>query len=131
MTVAIVSTSFFIHSTYMVRTPISERIADIPPYGLRLTPDLKQRIEASARANSRSLNAEITARLEHSFRAELPVAPETAIEALTLAQGIVAALREVCDDVFIDRLPDATQSLFLRLGERLAALEKPVPKEKE
>jgi hypothetical protein len=115
----------------MVRTPISERIADIPPYGLRLTPDLKQRIEASARANSRSLNAEITARLEHSFRAELPVAPETAIEALTLAQGIVAALREVCDDVFIDRLPDATQSLFLRLGERLAALEKPVPKEKE
>lgn len=115
----------------MVKTPVSERIADIPPFGLRMTPDLKRRVEASARANSRSLNAEIAARLEQSFRAELPVAPETAIEALTLAQGIVAALREVCDDVFIDGLPDATQRLFLRLGARVAALEKPEPKEKE
>ncbi|WP_434663427.1 Arc family DNA-binding protein [Paraburkholderia sp. A3BS-1L] len=39
----------------------------IPPFGLRMQPDLKIRLEEAAKANSRSLNAEIVARLEATF----------------------------------------------------------------
>jgi hypothetical protein len=46
------------------------RIANIPPFGLRLQPDLKARVDEAAKANGRSLNAEITARLEWSLEAE-------------------------------------------------------------
>lgn len=38
--------------------------ANIAPFGLRMQPDLKARVEAEARRNQRSLNAEIVARLE-------------------------------------------------------------------
>lgn len=42
-------------------------IRNINPFGLRMQPSLKARVEDSAQANHRSLNAEITARLEESF----------------------------------------------------------------
>ena len=48
------------------KTP-DQKVANIVPYGLRMQPDLKQRIEATARANNRSLNAEIVSRLEASL----------------------------------------------------------------
>lgn len=38
-----------------------------PPYGLRLPPDLKERIAKAAQESKRSMNAEIVARLEASF----------------------------------------------------------------
>lgn len=41
---------------------------NINPFGLRLQPDLKARLEEAAATNKRSLNAEITARLEASFQ---------------------------------------------------------------
>lgn len=45
-------------------------MANIPPFGLRMRPDLKVHIEAAARANNRSLNAEIVSRLESSLQAD-------------------------------------------------------------
>ena len=39
----------------------------IAPFGLRMQPELKQKLEDSARANNRSMNAELVARLEASF----------------------------------------------------------------
>lgn len=42
-------------------------MANIPPFGLRMQPDLKAKVEDAARANNRSLNAEIIARLEESL----------------------------------------------------------------
>ncbi len=39
----------------------------INPFGLRMQPDLRERLEAAAAAEGRSLNAEIVARLEASF----------------------------------------------------------------
>ncbi len=39
----------------------------VPPYGLRLPPDLKERVQAAAKANNRSLNAEIVAALERAY----------------------------------------------------------------
>jgi hypothetical protein len=107
----------------MVKTPDTDRIADIPPFGLRLPRSLKEKVDAAARANSRSLNSEITARLEQSF-GEM-VGSE---DALTLARSnearikvIEDALRAVCDDVYIDGLPEEVQALFIALGTLLHA----------
>lgn len=46
---------------------ISAMSRDAPQFKLRMPLDLKDRVEASAKKNRRSLNAEITARLEESF----------------------------------------------------------------
>lgn len=43
------------------------KVASIAPFGLRMQPELKQQIEEQARANGRSLNAEIVWRLEQSL----------------------------------------------------------------
>lgn len=46
----------------------------IAPFGLRLLPDLREKIEAAAKESGRSMNAEIVARLQVSFEpASLPV----------------------------------------------------------
>lgn len=42
----------------------------IAPFGVRMQPDLKERLEKSAHDAGRSLNAEIVARLEASFQIE-------------------------------------------------------------
>lgn len=44
-----------------------EPMRNINPFGLRLQPDLKAQLEDAANDNKRSLNAEITARLQESF----------------------------------------------------------------
>lgn len=41
--------------------------ANIPPFGLRMQPILKEAVSTAAKANNRSMNAEIVARLEQSF----------------------------------------------------------------
>lgn len=41
--------------------------ANIPPFGLRMQPELKSLVEEAAAGNNRSMNAEIVARLEASF----------------------------------------------------------------
>lgn len=48
--------------------PAETKIANIPPFGLRMQLGLKRRVEEAAKANGRSLNSEIVARLERSFR---------------------------------------------------------------
>ncbi|WP_204327243.1 Arc family DNA-binding protein [Rhizobium leguminosarum] len=45
----------------------SEKIGNVTPFGLRLLPELRARVEEAARKSKRSLNAEIVARLEASF----------------------------------------------------------------
>ena len=42
----------------------------IPPFGLRLPPEVKEHLEKLAEENRRSLNAEIIVRLEQSIRQE-------------------------------------------------------------
>ncbi|BAT57557.1 Arc-like DNA binding domain protein [Variibacter gotjawalensis] len=49
-----------------------------PQMKLRLPRTLKNRVEAAAKLNSRSLNGEIVARLENAFREEDRLAGETA-----------------------------------------------------
>lgn len=49
------------------------------PYPLRMTDELRSKLEAAAKSGSRSLHAEIVARLERSFTAEKEV-EQTAFE---------------------------------------------------
>lgn len=49
------------------KKPPEEKIGSIAPFGLRMLPELRQRIEAAAAESGRSMNAEIVARLEASF----------------------------------------------------------------
>lgn len=62
------------YGAYMKPSNPDTRIASIAPFGLRMHPELKQQIEAQARANGRSLNAEIVWRLEQSLGSVKPVA---------------------------------------------------------
>jgi hypothetical protein len=81
---------------------------------VRLSADLRQKIEISARDNNRTMNAEIGARLEQSFRKER--------RAVSLVSS--PNLEERLDNIerqLVDRLLDVTA-----LSDRLSALEKRV-----
>lgn len=54
-----------LHGVATLRNTFMSR--DIVPLGLRMPPDLKDRIEAAAKTNGRSMNAEIVSRLQASF----------------------------------------------------------------
>ncbi|GAA5785644.1 Arc family DNA-binding protein [Chitiniphilus shinanonensis] len=50
---------------------------NIAPFGLRMLPELREKIELAAKENGRSMNAEIVQRLEASF--EPPVVDESVV----------------------------------------------------
>ncbi len=64
----------------------------VSPYPIRLTPELRERLEASAKAAGRSLNAEMMLRLEASY-----VDTEN-IHTLTAAQ--VLEVRRIASEIF-------------------------------
>ena len=63
---------------------------DIKPFGLRIPPDLKDRIKESARINGRSINSEIVHRLLFSFDAEQTEARLSAIETAMEEHGLIS-----------------------------------------
>lgn len=54
----------------MVHNHSITKVSDYPQMKIRLSPELKALIDDAAQANNRTLNAEITARLEATFRGE-------------------------------------------------------------
>jgi hypothetical protein len=84
------------------------KIASIPPFGLRMQPALKRRIEGAAKGNGRSLNSEIVARLEQSFR-------EEGGSALDLEKRV-----EKLEDVWVNMMFDERLDT---MAKRLSALE--------
>lgn len=49
------------------KKPTDEKVSNVAPFGLRMLPELKDRVAAAAAENSRSMNAEIVQRIEDSF----------------------------------------------------------------
>jgi hypothetical protein len=90
---------------------VEERMASIPPFGLRLRPDLKMRLEAAARANGRSLNSEITARLERSLPIDDRVSPVS--PNLTLEERLAAVEQVVLASIVDPRLDQLDQRVRL------------------
>lgn len=58
---------------------------DIAPFGVRMPAALKERVQAAAKVNNRSMNAEIVAVLEEKFPAPLSTQSELAIVAAAAA----------------------------------------------
>lgn len=75
-----------------------EPMRNINPFGLRLQPDLKARIEAAAEKNRRSINAEIHARLEESFAKESAAQPVSEHEAAM--QVLAQMYQETLDNIY-------------------------------
>lgn len=83
-----VSSAIWLHGVAMSKTRDPRpATGHIPPFGLRMQPDLKARLEESATAAGRSLNAEIVSRLEASFQAPDP----NSVTAVRTAEGVVSA----------------------------------------
>lgn len=98
----------------MVNSDDSEaKIASIPPFGLRMQPGLKRRLEDAARANGRSLNSEIVARLEQSLAVPLP-SPDLE-KRLALLEDIWANL---LFDQRLETVANRVSALEHRLGEQ-------------
>jgi hypothetical protein len=56
----------------MAKTPktTTAPTGSIAPFGLRMLPELRAKVEASAKESGRSMNAEVVARLEASYKLE-------------------------------------------------------------
>jgi hypothetical protein len=94
------------------------KIANITPFGLRLQPDLKRKIEEAAKRNGRSLNSEIAARLEASLDSDSD-ARSTAAANRLLRSGMgddlerrVRALEQALQNI---NLADRTYDFEMRL----------------
>lgn len=77
----------------MTRTPkiTTAPTGSIAPFGLRMLPELKEKIEEAARASGRSMNAEIVVRLHQSFEPDSAVGQATSehgFETTSLKQEI-------------------------------------------
>lgn len=68
-------------------------VASIPPFGLRMQPALKSSLEESAKANARSLNAEIVSRLEESLQGKEVTGPDgkRILSAIQRLEGLLAS----------------------------------------
>ncbi|MDV6226314.1 Arc family DNA-binding protein [Nitratireductor aquimarinus] len=86
-------------------------MANIPPFGLRMQPDLKAQVEEAARANNRSLNAEIVSRLERSF-----VVDREQRDWEKLKDFYTADERYIVDEYFSGKTTDPTSGVK---GEKL------------
>lgn len=72
----------------MARTPktTTAPTGSIAPLGLRMLPELRQKIEEAAKVNGRSMNAEISARLEASFDNDAKVQTDELIREMRRTQ---------------------------------------------
>jgi predicted transcriptional regulator len=71
---------------------------DIAPFGVRMSPELKERVSLAAKANNRSMNAEIVATLEAAY-------PSDRWDQLT-AQIMKAVTERAPREVFADDLEE-------------------------
>lgn len=92
-----------------------------PQFKLRLKPELKERLEESAKANTRTLGAEIVSRLEASF-----VAQDADGRAARFTEGAQEELARLAEQV--SRLMHSIERIDtkLNLHKRVAA-KKPKP----
>lgn len=89
----------------------SDLIRNINPFGLRMQPDLKAKIEEAAAANNRSLNAEITTRLEASFG-----------EGVTLEKLVPAKKAQELSLIARRRIPDIVRQRIIKAINKAIAM---------
>ncbi len=110
------------HVAMAKKTETRSTTAHIAPFGLRMQPDLRAKLEDAASASGRSLNAEIVARLEASFEAATtsPEYEHALSKAMTLAQALDAYYAELGK---IQRLKEPTAQQVERAHELRALID--------
>lgn len=112
------------------KKPPTEKIGNVAPFGLRMLPELKQRVEEAASASGRSINAEIVARLEQTFTGNLADLSGEGFGALikrleatvAVSDELVFGLRDVLpglDDYMIEKGLDRQKAIHQILREWL------------
>ncbi len=86
----------------------------VPPYGLRMAPELKVRVQSAAAANNRSMNAEILATLETAYPAPQPMDSDLLAEAIARAERIDRELDRCLDEIELAKDLDEVQELAER-----------------
>lgn len=96
---------------------------DIVPLGLRMPPEVKEQIEAAAKANGRSMNAEIVARLQASFEPlsgheKRDLQAQTILEVAKLSMTLFEMMRDAKSATFpetvmhsVERIHDMLESM--------------------
>jgi hypothetical protein len=79
-------------------------IRNAPDMKVRLSADLRQKVETAARDNNRTMNAEIFARLEQSFREGRAVNPLQSPDLETRLDRLERFMVDVTLDNRIDRM---------------------------
>ncbi|KQX40893.1 MULTISPECIES: Arc family DNA-binding protein [unclassified Ensifer] len=75
------------------KKPADEKVSNVPPFGLRMLPELKDRIAAAAAENGRSMNAEIVARLQATLEQDWDTPIEIVqLKPIGLSKAAAAAL---------------------------------------
>jgi hypothetical protein len=94
-------------------------IANAPDMKVRLSAELRQKIEVAARRNNRTMNSEIVARLEQSFREEAvtagPLPSTDHEERLAKVEQVIISM---LTDYRLDTLTSRVSALEKRLSER-------------
>lgn len=85
----------------------------IAPYGLRMPPDLKERVEAAAKFNNRSMNAEIVATLEEKYPAPTPFG-----DALTAAMRAWEEVIREMEEINVQMRSTKDPKEVIRLSDR-------------
>ena len=100
----------------------------IPPFGLRMPPDLKERVSRAAERNNRSMNAEIVATLEEKYPAPEPI-DERARQHIAL---LLRTFEDMKNEGIIPRteetrpiLPEEFQELMRRVDAHYEAKGEP------
>jgi hypothetical protein len=83
----------------------TEKIGNVAPFGLRMLPDLRARLEAACAHSGRSMNAEIIARLEASFVAAPEPMPVLTPEIFDQLFGRLKTIERKLDEKPRDPLP--------------------------
>lgn len=81
------------------KTETRPATASINPFGLRMQPELRERLEASAGLSGRSLNAEIVQRLEASFGHNKRTAFELLRRTIEVVTSTEASLQRMRADI--------------------------------
>lgn len=90
---------------------------EINPFGLRMPEDLKKRLARSAKANRRSMNAELVLRLQHSVAQDPSHLPEIREAAGSYKLSPDQILLLECYDILSPRRRKALIELLRDAGE--------------
>lgn len=95
-------------------------IRNINPFGLRMQPDLKARLEEATQESKRSLNAEIVARLERSFEGDSLGLDADTLDMLALQSTLTLVLLDGLDTSKLTSIQQTAAAALHKVAKSLS-----------